>query len=228
MLIQSTSNAEESLVLNNDPHYNSVGFFDIHLCNWPERPNYFKILFSSEKYQQIESMSVYTPDNQLLANMDKTKFRTLKRENKPDKRVYLLDLDVPELASTGWYKIDIKTENGTVYHAKDYVIMTRLKKVSDMHPTGEDKEFSLPITLKWKPVAGSQYYQAYVRDVWTEKMVFKSKLIDTPEIKIPDGKLEPGGDYYWTVHSRDTNEHILLGDFHMGSLSKKSFFTVAE
>ena len=228
MFIQSTARAENALELDNDPHYNQIGFFDIHICNWPERPNYFKILFSSEKYQQIESMSVYTPDNQLLANLDRTKFRTLKRKNKANKRVYLLDLDVPEIASTGWYKIDIKTKNGSIHHAKDYVIMTRLEKVSDMQPSDDDKEFNLPITLKWKPVAGSQYYQAYVRDAWTEKLVFRSKLIDTPEIKIPKDKLEPGGDYYWRVHSRDTNEHVLLGDFSMGSMSEKTFFTVAE
>ena len=227
IIIQSTSNAEESLVLDDDPHYNSVGFFDIHLCNWPERPNFFKILFSSEKYQKIESMSIYTPGNHLLANLDKNKFRTIKRKNKPNKRVFILDIDVPEFASAGWYKIDIKTDDGTIHHAKDYVVMTRLKKVSEMHPSG-DKEFNSPITLKWAPVAGSQYYQVFVRDAWTEKLVYKSKLIDTHEIKVPDNKLVPGGDYYWSVHSRDTNEHALLGDFHMGSMSKKSFFTVAE
>jgi hypothetical protein len=82
--------------------------------------------------------------------------------------------------------------------------------------------------LKWTPVPGSQYYQAFVRDAWTEKLVFRSKLLDTAEVEIPKDRLEPGGDYYWTVHSRDTNEHILLGDFHMGSMSEKRFFTVAE
>ena len=225
--IHASLHAEESLELGNDPHYNQIGFFDIHLCNWPERENYFKILFSSEKYQQIESMSVYTPENRLLANLDKKKFRTLKRKNKPNKRVFILDIDVPEIASTGWYNIAIKTDSGDIYHAKDYIIMSRLEKTSVMSPA-DDRETSLPVTLIWEPVAGAQYFQAYVRDAWTEKLVFKSKLIDKPEITIPDGKLEPGGDYYWTVHSRDTNEHILLGDFHMGSMSEKTFFSVAE
>ncbi|NOR42025.1 MAG: hypothetical protein GQ572_01725 [Gammaproteobacteria bacterium] len=220
--------AEESLKFSSDPHYNDIGFFDIHICNWPERPNFFKILFSSEKYDQIESMDVYTPDDHLLVNLDKTRFKILKRKNKPNKKVYMLDIDIPEQATTGWYKIDVKSNDGTIYHAKDYVIMTRLEQVSRMHPSDENKEFNLPITLKWDPVAGSQHYQAFVRDVWTEKLVFRSKLIETPEIKIPDNKLEPGGEYYWVVHSRDTNEHLLLGDFHMGSLSKKTYFTVAE
>ncbi len=226
--MQSTINAEQSLELHGDPHYNQMGFFDIHICNWPERPNFFKILFSSEKYEQIESMGVYTPENKLLVNLDKTKFRTLKRKNKPNKKVYMLDIDVPELATTGWYKIDIKTKNGNIYHAKDYVIISRLEKISEMQPSDEHKKFDLPITLKWEPVAGSKHYQVFVRDVWTEKLVFRSKLIGMPEIKIPDGKLEPGGEYYWVIHSRDTNEHILLGDFHMGSMSEKKYFTVVE
>lgn len=228
LLFHSNLYAEESLKFTNDPHYNDIGFFDIHICNWPERPIFFKILFSSEKYNQIESMDVFTPDNQLLVSLDKNKFMHLKRNNKPNKKVFMLEIDVPDSASTGWYSIDVQAKDGTTYQAKDYVVMTRLEQVSKLQPSGEDKTFSLPITLTWEPVAGSQYYQAYVRDVWTEKLVFKSKLLNKPEIQIPEDKLKPGGDYYWVVHARDTNEHVLLGDFHMGSLSNKTFFTVAE
>ncbi len=115
-----------------------------------------------------------------------------------------------------------------MYQARDFVIMTRLAQVSRMQPSGDSKEYDLPITLKWKPVTGSQFYKVFVRDVWTGKLVYKSKLITGPEIKIPDNNLEPGGYYSWSVHARDTNEHVLLGDFHMGSISKKSFFTVSE
>jgi hypothetical protein len=222
-----TALSEESIKLEADPHYSPIGFFDIHLCNWPERPNYFKILFSSEHYQQIDSMDVYTPDNRLLASLDKTKFMTLKRKNRADKRVYLIDIDAPETATSGWYKINVKTGNGENFEARDYVTMTRLKKATDLSP-GNEEEYPLPITLKWKPVKGAQYYQAYIRDVWNEKLVFQSKLITKPEVTVPKSKLQPGNDYYWTVHSRDVNEHILLGDFHMGSMSEKTFFSVAE
>ena len=227
LFLQSNLYAEESLTFSSDPHYNQIGFFDIHICNWPERENFFKILFSSEKYQQIESMKVYTPDNQLLVDLDKEKFKVIQRKNKPEKRVFMLNMDIPASASTGRYKIIVTSADGSTHNASDYVIMSTLEKASEMQPA-DNKIFSLPITLKWKPVAGSQYYQVFVRDAWTEKQVFQSKLIDTPEIRIPDEKIEPGGDYYWVIHARDTNEHILLGDFHMGSLSKKTFFTVSE
>lgn len=141
---------------------------------------------------------------------------------------YFLNIDVPESASNGWYKIDVKTDDGRTYQVSDFVVMTRLEQVSQMQPSSDSEEFSLPITLKWEPVVGSRYYQVFVRDAWTGKLVYQSKLISDHEIKIPDSKLEPGGYYSWVVHSRDTNEHVLLGDFHMGSLSKASFFTVAE
>ena len=220
--------ADQSLEISSDPHYNQIGFFDIHICNWPERPYYFKIIFSSEYFDRIKTMDVHMPDNQLLVSLDKSKYRTLKRRNKPDKRVYILDIDVPDSATAGWYKINITTDDGATFQAQDYVIMSRLEKTTEMYPSSDNDEFDLPVTLKWKPVPGSKYYQTFVRDAWTEILVFKSKLIDTPEITIPDDRLEPGGHYYWTVHSRDTNEHVLLGDFHMGSMSNKTYFTVAE
>jgi hypothetical protein len=152
---------------------------------------------------------------------------TLKRKNKPEKRVYMVDMDVPDQATTGWYTIDIQDVNGRVSSAKDYVIMARLERVTEMSPA-DDEQVQLPVTLKWKPVIGAQHYEVFVRDIWTENQVFKSKLTETAELKIPDNKLEPGGSYSWTVHARDTNEHILLGDFGAGSMSDKAFFTVAE
>ncbi|MDQ1363912.1 MAG: hypothetical protein QG652_1774 [Pseudomonadota bacterium] len=220
--------AGESPELNQDPHYSDMGFFDIHLCNWPDRVPFFKILFSSAQFQHIDSMTVYTPNKQLLASLDKSKFRVLQKENKPEKRVYMLDLDVPEQASTGWYSIDVKTAGGAQYQARDYVIMTRLEKVSVMQPAAGAGPQQLPVTLTWQPVPGAQYYQVFVRDEWSGDMVFSSELLNTAELKIPEDKLEAGGYYSWSVHARDTNEHVLLGVFHMGSMSTKAFFSVAD
>ena len=115
LFLQNSLYAEESIKFNSDPHYNDIGFFDIHICNWPERSNFFKILFSSEKYDEIESMDVYTPDNKLLISLDKTKFRHLKRKNKPNKKVFMLEIDVPNSASTGWYSIDVRAKDGSTY-----------------------------------------------------------------------------------------------------------------
>ena len=228
MTLTSSIKAENTKEINNDPHYSEVGFFDIHICNWPNRTNYFKILFSTEKYHQVESMQVFKPENKLLINLDKKKFRTLKRKNKPDKRVFIVDYDISKTETTGWYYINIKTKDGKQYNAKDYVVMSRLNRASSMQPSNRNQEYTLPITLKWKEIKGAQYYQVFVRDEWTKQLIFKTKLITNNKIKIPDTKLEPGGYYSWRVHARDINEHILLGDFNMGSMSKHAFFAVVD
>jgi len=224
----STARAEDALELHNDPHRNEMGFFDMHLCNWPDRNRFFKILFSTEKFADVASMQVLTPEGETLAELNKNKFMRLKRKNKPEKRVYLLDVDVPDNATTGWYRINVKDTQGHEYQASDYMIMSRLERATGMSPSENSGPAKLPVTLKWDPVPGANWYKVYVRDVWDDKLVFRTKLIHEPLVEIPEGKLEAGGDYYWTIHSRDTNEHILLGDFQMGSMSEKVFFSIAE
>jgi hypothetical protein len=220
--------ADDAPVLDRDPHYTAVGFFDIHICNWPERQHFFKILFSTEKFNEVTEMEVFDPSGSSLATLDKSRFIQLQRKGKPEKRVYMVDLDMSDSARTGWYTIKVKTTDGKEYLARDYVLLTRINRVSDMVPSSEDSAFPLPVTLTWSKVPGAGYYRAFIRDEWTGELVFRTKLISENSIKIPEGKLLPGGYYSWAVHARDINEHILLGDFHMGSMSKKAFFNVAE
>lgn len=227
-LIFTPAYAEDAPVLQNDPHRNEIGFFDMHLCNWPDRNRFFKILFSTEKFADVTSMQVLTPEGDVLTELEQNKFMRLTRKNKPEKRVYLLDLDVPDNATTGWYRIKVTDKQGREYQASDYMIMSRLERAGGMTPSEETGDVALPVTLKWKPVAGANWYKVYVRDVWDDKLVYRSKLIHEPVVEIPAEKLEAGGDYYWTIHARDTNEHILLGDFQMGSMSEKVFFSVAD
>lgn len=220
--------AEHAPVLDQDPHRNKLGFFDIHICNWPERQRFFKILFSTEKFNDVAEMEVFDPSGASLAVLQKNRFKKLVRKKKPEKRVFIVDMDMPDSATTGWYTIKVKTVDGKVYIARDYVPMTRINRVSGMAPSTEDGSFPLPVTLAWSKLTGAGFYKVFVRDEWTGELVFKSKLIGENNIKIPKGKLSPGGYYSWAVHARDLNEHILLGDFHMGSMSKKAFFNVAE
>lgn len=220
--------AEDAPVLDHDPHRNKIGFFDIRICNWPERQNYFKILFSTEKFNDVAEMEVFYPSGSSLAVLQKSRFKQLKRKKKPEKRVFMVDLDMPDSATAGWYSIKVRTTNGKEYLARDFVLLTRLNRVTDMAPSSEESAFPLPVTLTWSKVPGAGFYKVYIRDEWTEELVFKSKLLSDNKLKLPVGKLQPGGYYSWAVHARDLNEHILLGDFNMGSMSKKAFFNVAE
>ena len=208
-----------------DPHYSEIGFFDIHTCNWPKRPNFFKVLFSSEKFKQIKSMKVYAPNKKLIVKLDKKIYKLLIRKNKPIKHVFMLDIDIPSFATSGWYTIDVEDNRGKHYYAKDYVIFKQFNRATKLRLTKSNKK---PVILKWKAVPGAQHYKVFIKDEWSGERVLKSGLLNNNQIKIPDALLEPGGNYSWFVHARDTNEHVLLGDFNMGSISKKSFFKIKD
>ncbi len=215
-------------LLDKDPHRNALGFFDMHLCNWPERPPFFKILFSTTKFDQIEKMQVFDPRGRALTLLDKKKFKQWQPKGKPVKRVFLLDLDLPADASDGWYRIEVTDNQGKVHEARDLVPMTRMPMASGMQPVNGAEDISMPQALRWDAVPGAGFYQVFLRDAWTEKLVYQSKLLAQHELLLPPGTLEPGGYYSWVIHARDLNEHILLGDFHNGSLSIKSYFSVTD
>ena len=85
-----------------DPHYGPAGFFDIHVCNWPGRPLFFMPLFSTARYAEIQSVEVLTPAGELLTRLDLERYRTIKQDKQPDKRVFIQELDVPAAAANGW------------------------------------------------------------------------------------------------------------------------------
>lgn len=228
LAMSASVSAEDATILHKDPHVNEMGFFDMHLCNWPDRNHFFKILFSTTKFDDVASMEIFTPEGESLTVLDKNKFMHLQRKKKPDKRVFMLNLDVPDTATTGWYSIKVHDNKGQEYSAQDYVVMSRLQRASGMSPSDDAEDVALPVILKWAAVPGANWYRIYIRDVWTDKLVFQSRLQPQTFVGVPASKLEPGGYYSWTIHSRDTNEHILLGDFHMGSMSEKAHFSISE
>ena len=66
----------------------------------------------------------------------------------------------------------------------------------------------------------------FIRDLWKEKDIYTSELLDKPELLLPKGLLKAGGYYAWRVHARDVNEHALLGDFNNGSLTSHVTFSI--
>lgn len=221
-------NAAGPSAFDSDPHRNELGFFDLHVCNWPDRPPFFKSLFSSTRFDEITSMDIFLPDGQLLGSLDKDDFMQLKRKGKPEKRVFLNDIVVPEVAGSGWYNIKVTHKDGKVYEASDYVIMTLMPRATGMVPADGAEDIEMPKELKWDPVPGAAYYQVFVREAFEDKRIVYSKLLDEPRYEFKPDKLQPGGVYTWSVHARDLNEHALLGDFNNGSQSSKAEFSVAE
>jgi hypothetical protein len=212
-----------------DPHYGPAGFFDIHVCNWPGRPLFFMPLFSTERYDEVRSVRVFTPGGKLLTELDLERYRIIKRDKKPDKRVFIQQLDVPAGAENGWYTARTTLTNGEVYTTQDYVILHSLPQASGQVPAHEEELAEVPAKLSWDPVPGANFYQVFIRDLWNEeKLIYESELLTRPVLELPPDLLHKGGMYSWIIHARDTNSHILLGDFNHGSLNKAATFQIDE
>ena len=229
LIMNMSAYGEMKQPLEQDPHRNELGFFDVHVCNWPDRPLFFKTLFSSTRFDEIRKMEIYLPDGGKLGELSLDDFMPIKKKGKPEKRVFLNDINVPGRgAGTGWYDIKVTTSDGKIHTAKDYVIMSPMQRVDYVTPADGSSGIPMPTALSWKPVAGAAYYQLFVREAFEDKRIVSSKLLSEPRYEFKPGTLEPGGSYTWSVHARDVNEQILLGDYNHGSLSRNFQNSVAD
>ena len=138
------------------------------------------------------------------------------------------EVDVPPGAPDGWYSSRVTLKDGKRHIARDYVILSPLPLASGHVPAHEAEVDAIPSQLSWDPIPGASYYQVFLRDLWDERrLIFSSKLLEEPAVKLPAGLLERGGYYSWLVHARDLNEHVMLGDFNHGSLSPVVNFSIA-
>jgi len=210
-----------------DRHYNKIGFFDIHVCNWPDQPLFLMPLVSSAHYADIEKVDVFYPDGRQLTALDLSRFRTIESKDAPKKQVFINQLSMPEDAVEGWYSARITLKNGDVYTASDYVVPATLARASGQNPGHEQTVTAIPKKLTWNTVPGATYYQVFIRDRWEDdKLIYTSRLLTEPALPLPPGLIEDGGYYSWIIHARDINEDIRLGDFNSGSLSSPVSFTV--
>jgi hypothetical protein len=213
-----------------DPHYTPVGFFDGHVCLWPDRPLFFKWLFSSTQYEQLDEITIFAPGGELLGKINLDQYRLVKRSGKPDKRMYLVDTPVSANTTDGWYYATIRTKDGQTYQARDHIVTGKLNMVSAGMIPAADATLPLPPReLVWAPVPNAKYYQVFVHDVWNnEKQIYQSALLTKPRASLPAGLIKPGGVYLWRVHSRDMNGDPEYGDFNLGSLGAFISFSVQE
>jgi hypothetical protein len=212
-----------------DRHYNKIGFFDVHVCNWPNQPQFLMPLLSTTRYDDIEKVDVFYPDGRQLAAFNLSRFRILETKDAPEKHVFINQLSLPDDAVEGWYSARIMLKNGEVYTASDYVVLSRLGRANGQNPAHEEILPSPPEKLSWDPVPGARFYQVFIRDQWEDdKLIYTSKLLPEPFLQLPPGLIKEGGYYSWIIHARDINEDIKLGDFNSGSLSTPVTFSVSE
>lgn len=210
-----------------DPHYTDAGFFDMHVCDWPDRPMFFLVLFSTERFREVKSIDVFRPDGRPLVSLDLTRYRLLMRKDKPEKHVFIREIDLPKDAADGWYRAKIVLNNGKIYHAEDYVVVYPMGIVSGLTPSQRSGDIAVPTEMKWSPVAGAPYYKVYITDKWAGKTIYESKLLKEPRLTLPAGLIKPDGNYAWRVQARDVDGNILFGDFNHGSMSAEATFNTA-
>jgi hypothetical protein len=209
-----------------DPHYTPAGFFDIHVCNWPEEPRFLMALFSTPRFDEIAKVAVFAPNGKHVGDLDLTRFRVFKTRSGQAKRAFIAQFDLPKKAVDGWYRAEIDLKDGSHSEARDYVIYQIMGQPTGTQPVPGSSNVPVSTELRWDPVPGARFYEVFVKDVWAGNETTDSGLLTEPRFVPPKGLLQPGGEYVWRIHARDSDGNVLLGDFNHGSLGPEMNFTV--
>lgn len=212
-----------------DTHYTASGFFDLHVCHWPDRAPFYMALYSTLQFDKVKSIELTNADGVQFAELNLSRLKIISVKGKPEKRVFINQIALPDKRTDGWFSAKITLHDGTVHTATDFVVHGIMPLASGLWPAQQSELAELPGTLHWPAVAGAAHYQVFIKDKWDEgKLIFSSVILNRPELSLPQDLLEHGGYYSWRVHARDVNEDIRLGDFNQGSLSDWQEFTVAD
>lgn len=183
-------------------------------------------LFSTQRFDEIAKIAVFAPDRKYVGDLDLTKFRAFKTKSGQAKRAFIAHFDLPEKAVDGWYRAEIKLKDGSRTEARDYVIHQTMGQPTGTQPVPGSSNVPASIELRWDPVPGARFYEVFVKGVWTGYETTDSGLLTEPRYVPPKGLLQPGGEYVWRIHVRDSDGNVLLGDFNHGSLGPEMSFTV--
>lgn len=212
-----------------DPHYTEAGFFDIHVCNWPTRPQFFLSLFSTTRYDELAQIQILSPSGKPAGSIDLARYRLVKQKDGVEKRVFMSLFDVPAEREEGWYKALIRLKDGRTIEARDRIELKSLPIASGLQPAPDASNVPLPSELSWNAVPGALYYQVFIKDVWEDgKQILSSKLLTEPRLPLPPGLIKAGGSYLWQVHARHLDDDPVWGDFNHGSLTSEVKFSVAD
>lgn len=212
-----------------DPHRNEAGFFDVHVCNWPDKPLFFMGLFSTTRYDEVTDIRLYTPSGKEVGVFKLDRYRLVRIPGKPEKHVFITLFDIPKEREEGWYVARVKLKDGRTLTAKDNIALKLLPIAKNLQPAAGAENVPLPRELRWDPVPGALFYQVFIKDVWEDgQEILSSNLLSEPRLVLPAGLIKPGGRYLWQVHSRNLNDDPVWGDFNHGSLTAEVEFAVSE
>lgn len=209
-----------------DPHYSPAGFFDIHVCNWPDKPSFLMALFSTLRFDDVARVSVFATGGAHVGDLDLARFRSFKTPTGQQKRAFIAHFDLPQKPVDGWYRAEVSLKGGSRVEMRDYVIHHLMAQPTDAQPAPGAWDVPASTELRWAPIPGAKYYEVFLRNDWDGIEATASGLLTESRYEPPKGMLQPGGDYVWRIHARDSNGNVLLGDFNHGSLSPEMRFTV--
>ena len=209
-----------------DPHYTPAGFFDTHVCDWPDNPHFLMAVFSTEHFDNVAKVAVFAPDGRFIGDLDLKRFRAFKTKSGQAKRAFIAHFDLPEKGVDGWYRAEVILKDGSRFDARDYVINQFMAQPTGMQPVPGADDVPASTELRWNPIPGAKYYQVFLRDEWAGTETSESGLLTEPRFVPPRGVLQSGDTYEWRIHARDSDGNVLLGDFNHGSLSREMSFTV--
>lgn len=209
-----------------DPHYTEAGFFDAHVCNWPDKPRFLMAVFSTARFDELAAVAVYAPDGRHAGDLDPRRFRTFRSASGQTKRALIAHLDLPAKAVDGWYRAEITLKDGRRFESRDYVVHHFMPHPTGVRPAPGSQDVPVSAELRWDPIPGAKYYEVFLRNDWDGTEAASSGLLCEPRFVPPAGSLQPGGEYVWRIHARDSNGNVLLGDFNHGSLSPEMRFSV--
>ena len=210
-----------------DHHYNEAGFFDIHVCHWPDRPVFFMALFSTTRFKEVREVAVSAPAGHQIGKLDLTKYNIVQAKDKPEKRVFISHLNIPTGSPNGWHEARITLNDGKILTAKDFVRIDKMPLPQGFKPEDGDEVSEIPTALSGNTVPGAKFYRVFIKNLWTGETVHQSKVLSEPRVALPPELLQRGETYSWKVHARDVNEDPLWGDFNLGTLSRDLVFSIA-
>lgn len=223
----SSESSEEKI--KRDSHYTSAGFFDLHVCNWPDQPLFFLAVFSTSSYDEIETVTVFRPNGSKVGSFKMGNFKVKKLKNNKQKHIYIDRFATNTNEIDGWYKAVIQLAGGETIIARDYINIKKMPVVKVVAPNNSLESIQIPEVLLWQAIPEAKYYKITIRDMWEDgKVIHSSPLLQHNKYNLPKGLLKPGGWYTWAIHARDVNEDLLLGDFNHGSLTSPLAFLTVE
>lgn len=208
-----------------DPHYTKAGYFDMHVCNWPDRPLFFVALLTTKQHRDIAEVAVMRPDGVSLGNIDLSRSEPLAGDGDVELRTFKTHIQIPPGSPDGWYMARIRLKNGSEFLARDYVNVRAMPPVTITTPLGDDTPMQQR-KVAWRPLPQTAYYRVIIKDPFQDKkIVYKSDLLTEPQFTIPPGILEKNGAYILRIHARNASGDPKWGDFNHGSMNAEVAFT---